>query len=379
MSSRESQSRIEAVDALRGIAALIVVIYHARCGLWIGIGELYRQYGLKPSFEVLLGYLTAPFSLGWTGVVLFFVLSGYCIHRRGALLLANTPDAPFNFMVFFKRRFFRIYPTYVAALLLTGFVGWHLSSNTSLSFPLKADHSFPTFIASLLSLQGYVAPCFGGNVVFWTLAMEIHLYLAYPLLFKISKLYGPNSVLWFAFVVSISFISIDFLFGIQKSFEYRSSMGPVFLPYLFAWTVGFYISEVEAGRAFLPSQKFRRWLTVISLFFGLALVSLKYSEQSSIFWAIVFGSVLTWSLTPAGRVFWGSFFGKSMTYIGVFSYSLYAIHSPMLMLFKAYANPNGLYISLAPIIASVFFALISAYVFFILIERWSLRTQRSTS
>ncbi|MDX1930337.1 MAG: hypothetical protein SFV81_27680, partial [Pirellulaceae bacterium] len=67
-------ARIESVDVLRGLAALMVVIYHARSTLWIGISELYSRYGFSPNPTAWIGYATYPFSYGWLGVTLFFVL-----------------------------------------------------------------------------------------------------------------------------------------------------------------------------------------------------------------------------------------------------------------------------------------------------------------
>jgi len=80
----ESLNRISSLDALRGLAALMVLVYHARGMFWVGFTQIYREHGLRPGFNAYLDYLFMPFSYGSLGVTLFFVLSGYCIHRRGA-------------------------------------------------------------------------------------------------------------------------------------------------------------------------------------------------------------------------------------------------------------------------------------------------------
>ena len=128
MTLHQSQStqlgRISAIDALRGLAALSVLVYHARGMLWVGATQTYHHYGLSLNFNAWLGYKTVPFSLGSLGVTLFFVLSEYCIHRRGAQMLANDSCATIDYKAFVIRRFWRIYPTYVVALLLTALVDW---------------------------------------------------------------------------------------------------------------------------------------------------------------------------------------------------------------------------------------------------------------
>jgi peptidoglycan/LPS O-acetylase OafA/YrhL len=366
--------RVEAIDALRGLAAFVVVLYHARDLLWVGTSEMFRRYRFQPRLEAWLGYLTGPLSLGWLGVTLFFVLSGYCIHRRGAQRLADNPQAGLDFPRFARRRFWRIYPTYAAALLLTGLIDWYVLKMVGYRDVWMDDHRWTTLLASFAGLQGFAAPTYGSNGVFWTLAMEIHLYLAYPVLFWISKRYGAVPVLIVTFSISATFAFADILFGLQAAVPYHFLRGPMFLPYWFTWTVGFYLAEVQAGRAFLPRRNYMRVLAAVGLGGGLALVALKHLEASEIWWSLTFGAIVWWSLGGRGRQFWDSLIGRILAFIGVFSYSLYAIHYPALLLFKAYALPKGdKPFSLFMAICGVCFALVAAWLFFQVVERWTLR------
>src|SRR5262245_24990151 len=78
---RVTQVRIAEVDGLRALAMTMVVAQH--CGL-------------------------APF--GWTGVWLFFVISGYVISRNFLREEYKADSVARQFLTFMKRRFFRIVP-----------------------------------------------------------------------------------------------------------------------------------------------------------------------------------------------------------------------------------------------------------------------------
>ncbi len=90
-----SADRDEALDGLRAIAALLVVFYH--CGVQLEV---------------------PPFVLpGYSGVHLFFVLSGYLISRPFWARLVNGQPLP-SWRRYAARRFVRIYPTYFVALFV---------------------------------------------------------------------------------------------------------------------------------------------------------------------------------------------------------------------------------------------------------------------
>src|SRR5205085_3405400 len=120
VSAREVTLRLKSVDVLRALAALTVLAYHTRAVFWVGVAEMYQKYGLQLNFNALLGYMTLPFKFGYLGVELFFVLSGYCIHRRGARLLANVEGAKLELRDYALRRLWRIYPTYLVAMIFSG-------------------------------------------------------------------------------------------------------------------------------------------------------------------------------------------------------------------------------------------------------------------
>jgi peptidoglycan/LPS O-acetylase OafA/YrhL len=104
-------SRLRSIDLLRGCAALGVAIDHAI----IHSPQLPVERWFWPMYVVL--------HYGHLGVPLFFVISRFCIHLQAARRRREDSAAGLNFVGFWKRRVFRLYPPYVAALGLSMALG----------------------------------------------------------------------------------------------------------------------------------------------------------------------------------------------------------------------------------------------------------------
>ena len=372
--------RMTSIDGLRGLAALAVLGYHARSTFWVGTKQNVQEYGLSFNLDSWCGYLTLPFSPGGLGIILFFVLSGYCIHRRGARQIAADQGAVIQYSRFYSRRFWRIYPTYVAALLCTAFIDYWVQGKTGLT--PGQDNSLYAFLISLVALQGYFAPCFGSNGVFWTLAMEIHLYLAYPLLFLISRKYVPNRVILVTLLAGLFYFSVDAIWDIEGAIGYRQNETPVFLPYWFAWATGFYIAEIEADRVSDLSDFTWVVLMVTGFTAGFSLHINGYTTFSNIPWALFFAGVLRLSFKKNGERMWSSVLGRALAFVGIFSYSLYAIHVPFFEALGVLLEPitqESKFVSIWPAICVALLSLPIGYLFYRSVEYWSVRSQGSTS
>jgi len=155
--------RLSQLDVLRGVAILLVLGHHC--------AALPEQAGtLRP--VAMLWH-----RLGWTGVDLFFVLSGYLI--GGLLLTEVRASGRLAVGRFLARRAFKIWPgffAYLAFISLT--MAWGFGDEA----PEVRRVGTPMLARFVLALQNYIGPISGRTSHTWSLAVEEHFYLALPLL-----------------------------------------------------------------------------------------------------------------------------------------------------------------------------------------------------
>jgi len=169
--ARPSQHHVRALDGLRGIAILLVLLH--------GFDLIRDTSGAARAVDVL-------FDLGWIGVQLFFVLSGYLI--TGILL--DTRRAATYYRSFFVRRFLRIFPLYYGVLI----VAFAIVPRILAVPPGHGDHQvwLWTYLANYVAPFGYGEPAFPH---FWSLCVEEQFYLVWPFLVRRG---GARGVLLFS-------------------------------------------------------------------------------------------------------------------------------------------------------------------------------------
>lgn len=150
-SSVSDKNRLDGLDTLRAIAIIIVLIYH---------------YKVVVSPENLFGFMS---TMGWTGVDLFFVLSGYLIGNQVLSAFAKGQD--FSIKLFYIRRFLRTLPNYYFVLAL--YFLFPVALGGTATAPLW---SFLTFTQNL---------GLGPGETFthsWSLCIEEQFYLIFPII-----------------------------------------------------------------------------------------------------------------------------------------------------------------------------------------------------
>jgi peptidoglycan/LPS O-acetylase OafA/YrhL len=155
--------RILELDGIRGAAIAMVIAWHYFSGPAGANGFAAGS---------LLAYLQAGCRLAWSGVDLFFVLSGFLI---GGILL-DSRDSPTYFRTFYTRRFFRIVPIYAAMLIVT-----HPLMQTLGLHQVGRWWIYPLFLQNFWMAA---KNDWGLWAVTWSLAVEEQFYLTLPLIIR---------------------------------------------------------------------------------------------------------------------------------------------------------------------------------------------------
>jgi peptidoglycan/LPS O-acetylase OafA/YrhL len=168
-----------AFTAARGVAALWVFVYH----VWLSVGP---QRLLVPFAGTTLD-LTPLASVGWAGVDVFYVLSGFLLWGAFDDYASRRTDA-IRVARFAKRRALRILPPFYAQVALLAVLGLATTWVEPASWTTLALHATLTHGLSYQHFQSV-------NNVWWTLSIEAQFYVALPLLAMAIRRYGWATVL----------------------------------------------------------------------------------------------------------------------------------------------------------------------------------------
>jgi len=162
--------RIPELDGIRGLAILLVLAWH------------YFSMMVHPAPGTWVWYAKVATQLGWSGVDLFFVLSGFLL---GGILLENR-ESPNYFKTFYARRAYRILPIYCVVIIgfavLLGLAQGR--ENAGLQHLVERPMPLWSYLTFTQNFAMLSAGSFGaqGLAVTWSLAIEEQFYLFLPLL-----------------------------------------------------------------------------------------------------------------------------------------------------------------------------------------------------
>jgi peptidoglycan/LPS O-acetylase OafA/YrhL len=298
--------RLPGIDALRAIASMAVAAAHV------------VQAGLPAQFASNRIWVT----MGSFGVGLFFVISGFCIHAPLVRRELEGRDAGIDYRAFFKRRFLRLYPAHLGALLLSIAAAAFIATPSG-AVSLVSVTTPGQFVAHVLMVHTFFKTAyFSGNAVLWTLAIETHFYLAYPLFLALRRRFGTARVVVALLVLSLALNVAARFTGSALDVVLSSA-----LPRWWEWVLGCLVVELVLSRGprFSVGYLALTMTAIAALAVGVALSLLPGGSFTLTFaLPIVFAAVVVagaWTSPTGARAL-----PNALVAVGRASYSLYLVH-----------------------------------------------------
>lgn len=320
------------LDYLRGVAIILVFVCHGVLPVLVLTDHPNWMPHDGASDIVLLEkpitLATTVLNQGWAGVALFFVISGFCIH------LSHQRSRSKSWREFLVRRFFRIYPPYLVALfffaLILPYSRLHLgTSHHNLHLAISSARSLFSHI--FLSHQFGVGPN-DINPPFWSIAVEVKLYVMYPILVWLAFRFGWKTTIWITGFLEFGLRTSQVLHLSHVLDSLNTSLyleSPWY--FWFSWSIGAWIAEAYLKGEALPFARLPLFL------FPVIFVICDVNRQlvpfcfplAALFSAQVVARLLNPSTVAWGLTGWKRFLSEHVRKTGVVSYSIYLIHYPL--------------------------------------------------
>jgi len=314
---------------------LLVFLHHAQICLFpnyrISTFNADGLLALRSIKDALLNL--SPAAFGWTGVQLFLLISGFLIHL--GFLKGEAQGSPLNIRTFLSKRFWRIYPPYLLTVLFFCFA---VNGGRYLTQPDKVAD----LVSHLLMVHNLSQDTFWSiNPSFWSIALEIQLYLIYPLLLFLRKKSGMHRTFLFTLLLAGAIILLNHL-GLPGNFElaYKTNV----FAFWYIWCAGAYLAErFHAGQPVFPKGH-RSLLFSLALFAAMCTAScvevihVLVVPLAVFAWMVFFEWFLRTPIPASWEAAWPY---RGLVTVGLCSYSIYLIHQPYLRTLLRYFGEYG--------------------------------------
>jgi peptidoglycan/LPS O-acetylase OafA/YrhL len=323
-------------DLVRGLAAVAVLIYHVRYRFFLD----YKDLGARDSLSLAWYTLT---SFGHDAVMVFFVLSGFLV---GGTVIRAFRERRWNPRHYVLSRATRLYVVLVPALALTLFwdqLGLHWFGHHTIYTGVAAAYRHDFFnvasrsgirpiVGNLLFMQTITVPPFGSNDALWSLAFEGWYYVMFPLaaVVGLSRSSAIRRITALAILVFV-------VWAVGKTIAWYSSL----------WLLGAMVAILPTIRLFHRGNA--RWLIVV----GLAVVGWVALTHVSSIRAALGGALFNIDASIAlAFALWlyicvhdraplsSGLYARAARTLAGGSYTLYAVHLPLLVFLRAWLVPS---------------------------------------
>ncbi len=310
--------RNRSLDALRGLAASLVLIVHA--------SETYAPIAQKFGHSVWFFDASLAIDIGRTGVVLFFLISGFTVSNS----LRQTDDGIGGFFI---RRFFRLYPLFWFSILLA-----------LVFFRPPEAYRFSTIAANLTMLPEPLgrAQMLG---IYWTLETEVISYAIAALLFVCGLFNSARFLAATCFLLVLVFAMMMFeLLPAARLLQWQM------LPHnlaLILWGSLFHLTytrQQASGQGHQGGRHMQQGLTflIAALVLSPSMYSLiqyaMHAKPENLRWGVAYPSAVALFLLT---FFWVRRVPRMFAWIGEISYSTYLLHPFVIALLISIMQENN--------------------------------------
>jgi len=299
--------RLDFLDALRGLAAAYVVVYHMTL--------LPDPHLVAPEWASKVAHA------GGSGVMLFFVISAFSLYYTMPLRLKDSHS---NWS-FYLHRFFRIAPLFYAWIFFSLVRdAWYYSASHS---PLSIVES-ATFIFNLVpqGQQGFVWAS-------WTIGIEMMFYAIFPLIYR----YVDD--IWRAIALVFVFILGWMAYQTAIPYAYSPESAPqvetwTFVRFLPVFAIGgvihFIVKEIHDRDQIRHATSIGLLLVAVSVYSFMALLNGQinvYFADARVWQGVIYGTLVVGLCLNPLKIFVNRF----TAYLGRISYSLYLGHTTVVL------------------------------------------------
>ena len=299
--------RLDFLDALRGLAAAYVVVYHMIL--------LPDPHLATPEWASKVAHA------GGSGVMLFFVISAFSLYYTMPLRLKDSHPN----LSFYLHRFFRIAPLFYAWIFFSLVRdAWYYSANHS--FLSIVESATFTFNLAPQGQQGFVWAS-------WTIGIEMMFYAIFPLIYR----YVDD--IWRAIALVFVFILVWMAYQAVIPYIYSPESAPqvetwTFVRFLPVFAIGgvihFIVKEIHGRDQIKYATSIGLLLVTVSVYSYMALLNGQinvYFVDARVWQGVFYGALVVGLCLNPLKVFVNRF----TTYLGRISYSLYLGHTTVVL------------------------------------------------
>lgn len=313
----DKAGKLRFIEGMRGAAALYVALGHL-CTMV----DPAKMVGFDDKSPELMKRFVACFGYGHLAVAIFIVISGFSLQLS---LFTNGDGTMRSVKRFYKRRARRILPTYYASLAASLAVAWFITPLLVIRYHDPFTMYLPvnptTFWTHVFLIHNWSPDwMYKINGVFWSIAIEVQLYVVFPVIVKGMNRIGRLAVLGLAMLAALIVLN----YAAQA-------------PKLYPWFVPLFVcGMVAANFAYRPHLRLGLMpalaLVLSALLVGLGAWSCSQGVnlplQDALFGAGAACAMYAMTVRPMHFLARG-FRLRWLTFVGGFSYTLYLMHHPI--------------------------------------------------